>query len=257
MKGLAGRVAVVTGGGQGLGRAIALRLAREGVCVAIAQRSPEPLERTAAEIRAAGGKVLAVPTDVAVPEQVERLASATRDAFGPVDILVNNAGLNQRRAAFTDIDLASWNDVLAADLTGTFLCAKAVVPDMIGGGWGRIINIGALQAHRPLSGNAAYAAAKGGVESLTRSLAVDLTRHGILANCVVVGPVDPEAEDAPREVLDWPTLLGRRGLPREVAALVAFLASDECGFVVGQTIVCDGGRTLSREPEVDHASSSA
>lgn len=254
---LSGRVAVVTGGGQGLGRAIARRLAREGARVAIAQRSPGPLERAAADIRAAGGEVLAVPTDVAVPEQVERLASATREAFGPIDILVNNAGFNRRKATFTDVDLASWSEVLAADLTGPFLCARAVVPDMIARGWGRIVNIGAVQAHRPLPGNAAYASAKGGLESLTRSLAVDLAGHGVLANCIVVGPVDPEAEDTPLDALEWPTLLGRRGLPREVAALAAFLASDDSSFIVGQTIVCDGGRTLSRKPEVDHASTRA
>lgn len=244
-----GRVALVTGGGQGLGRAIALRLARDGARVAIAQRSSEPLERTAAEIRAFGGEVLAVPTDIALPDQVARLAETVRERLGPVGILVNNAGFNRRRDTFTDIDLASWQEVLAANLTGPFLCSQAVVPDMIARGWGRIINVSALQARVPLPGNAAYAASKGGLDSLTRSMAIDLAPHGIIVNGIVPGPVDPEAEDAPRDNADWPTLLGRRGLPREVAALAAFLASDECTFVIGQTIVCDGGRLLSRKPE--------
>jgi NAD(P)-dependent dehydrogenase (short-subunit alcohol dehydrogenase family) len=250
---LRGRVALVTGGGQGLGRAIARRLACEGARVAIAQRNPEPLERTAADIRAAGGEVIAVPTDVAVPQQVDRLAEAVQEAFGGVDILINNAGFNRRRSSFMEIDLAAWNEVLGGNLTGPFLCAKAVVPGMIERRWGRIVNVGALQAWWPLSGNAAYASAKGGLVSLTRSMAVDLTKFGIIVNCIVVGPVDKKAEDIPLDTRDWPTLLGRRGLPSEVASLAAYLASDECSFVIGQTIVCDGGRSLSREPEVEQA----
>jgi NAD(P)-dependent dehydrogenase (short-subunit alcohol dehydrogenase family) len=244
-------VALVTGGGQGLGRAIARRLARDGARVAIAQRASGPLTRTAAEIEAAGGVALAVPADVAAPEQVARLVETVRDAFGPIEILVNNAGFNRRRATFTEIDLASWQEVLAADLTGPFLCARAVAPEMIARGWGRIVNVGAIQAWMPLPGNAAYAAAKSGLVGLTRSMAVDLTAHGVVVNAIAPGPVDPEAEDAPRDGDDWPTLLGRRGLPREVAALAAFLASDDCTFVVGQTIVCDGGRQFSRKPERD------
>jgi NAD(P)-dependent dehydrogenase (short-subunit alcohol dehydrogenase family) len=122
---------------------------------------------------------------------------------------------------------------------------------MIAAGWGRIVNVAAIQAWRPLTGNAAYASAKGGLISLTRSLAVDLTRHGIIVNGIAPGPVDPEADDEPQDAEAWPTLLGRRGLPKEVAALAAFLTSDECRFVVGQTIVCDGGRMLSREADHD------
>ena len=244
-----GRVALVTGGGQGLGRAIALRLALDGARVAIAQRDPAPLERTAAEIRARGGEALAVPTDVAVPEQVARLVGAVRERLGPVDILVNNAGFNRRRPTFADVDLASWREVLATNLTGAFLCAQAVVPEMMARGWGRIVNVSAIQARAPLPGNAAYAASKGGLEALTRSMAVDLAPHRIVVNGIAPGPVDPEAEDAPRDAADWPTLLGRRGLPREVAALAAFLASDDCTFVVGQIITCDGGRLLSRKPD--------
>ena len=129
--------------GQGLGRAIALRLALDGARVAIAQRDPAPLERTAAEIRARGGEALAVPTDVAVPEQVARLVGAVRERLGPVDILVNNAGFNRRRPTFANVDLASWREVLATNLTGAFLCAQAVVPEMMARGWGRIINVSA------------------------------------------------------------------------------------------------------------------
>jgi NAD(P)-dependent dehydrogenase (short-subunit alcohol dehydrogenase family) len=245
------RVALITGGGQGLGRAIARRLAQDGVQVAITQRNPEPLERTAADTQAAGGDAIPVPADISQPDQVSHLVQTVRETLGPITILVNNAAFNRRRPSFTDIDLASWQEVLATDLTGAFLCAQAVVPDMIAAGWGRIVNVAAIQAWRPLTGNAAYASAKGGLISLTRSMAVDLTRHGIIVNGIAPGPVDPEADDEPQDAEAWPTLLGRRGLPKEVAALAAFLTSDECRFVVGQTIVCDGGRMLSREADHD------
>jgi 3-oxoacyl-[acyl-carrier protein] reductase len=170
-----------------------------------------------------------------------------RARLGPVGILVNNAGFNRRRPAFDQIDLDSWQEVLAGNLTAPLLLAQAVVRDMRAAGWGRIVNVGAVQAWMPLEGNAAYAAAKAGLIGLTRAMAVDLAPAGIVVNAVAPGPVDPEAEDAVRDAEPWPTLLGRRGLPREVAALVAFLASDECSFVIGQTIVCDGGRMLSRK----------
>jgi len=251
VSGLQGRVALVTGGGQGLGRAIARRLARDGARVAITQRSQEPLDRTAADIEAAGGEALAVSADVTHPDDIQRVVSTVRERLGTVDILVNNAGFNRRRSTFTDIDLVSWQEVLAGNLTAPFLLSQAVVPDMARRGWGRIINVGAVQAWMPLPGNAAYAASKGGLVSLTRSMAVDLTHLGIVVNAIAPGPVDPQAEDEPRDREEWPTLLGRRGLPREVAAVASFLASDECSFVVGHAIVCDGGRLFSRKP--DHA----
>jgi NAD(P)-dependent dehydrogenase (short-subunit alcohol dehydrogenase family) len=246
---VAGRVAIVTGGGQGLGRAIARRLAADGARVAIAQRGAAPLERTAAEIGASGGTALAVPTDLREPALIAALVETVRARLGPIEIVVNNAGFNRRRPSFAEIDLASWQEVLAGNLTAPFLLAQAALPDMRAGGWGRIVNVGAVQAWMPLEGNAAYAAAKAGLVGLTRAMAVDLAAEGIVVNAVAPGPVDPEAEDAPRDSERWPTLLGRRGLPREVAALVAFLVSDECTFVIGQTIVCDGGRTISRAPD--------
>ena len=257
MRRLDGKVVVVTGASRGIGAEIAKLCAAEGgkvVCAARTLREGDhplagSLEMTVGQIRAAGGEATPVAVNIAEPADCERLLQTARATYGPVDVLVNNAGFNRRRKTFMEIDLASWHEVLAGNLTAPMLLSQAVVPDMARRGWGRIINVGAVQAWMPLEGNAAYAASKGGLVSLTRSMAVDLTRAGIVVNAIAPGPVDPQAEDEPRDQEDWPTLLGRRGLPREVAGLASFLASDECTFIVGQTIVCDGGRLFSRKPD--------
>ena len=184
--------------------------------------------------------------DLTRPDEITRLVGDVQLKFGGVDILVNNAGFNERRDGFVDIEYSAWSAVLAGNLTAPFLLSQAVVPGMAARGWGRIVHIGAVQARLPLPGNAAYAAAKAGLEGLTRAMAVDLTPLGIVVNCIAVGPVDPLAEPALLDDGSWPTLLGRRGLPREVAQLAAFLASEACTFVTGQTLTCDGGRTLFR-----------
>jgi 3-oxoacyl-[acyl-carrier protein] reductase len=243
--------AIVTGGGQGLGRSVAIELAQAGIRVVIAQRTPAALDRTVAEIIARGGWAAGISVDLRRPEEVTRLMTEARAVVGPIDILVNNAGSADAYENFLESTLETWQSVVDLSLRAAYLCAHEAAKDMAARGWGRILNVAAIQAFMPLQGNAAYAAAKGGIISLTRSMAVDLTRFGIIVNAVAPGPFDvrwPE-DVATRPDQPWPTLLGRRGRPEEFAKLVRFLVSDECSFIVGQTITCDGGRMLAREGE--------
>jgi NAD(P)-dependent dehydrogenase (short-subunit alcohol dehydrogenase family) len=244
--------AIVTGGGQGLGRAIALELARTGSRVVLVQRTRATLDRTVAEIRDMGGWAQGLSVDLRQADQIAPMMEQARQAFGgSVGILVNNAGSPDSYETFEESGLETWQSVIDLSLRAAYLCSKEVAKEMIAAGWGRILNVAAIQAYMPLAGNAAYAAAKGGVISLTRSMAVDLTRHGIIVNAIAPGPFDvrwPE-DVAANPDGPWPTLLGRRGRPEEVATLAAFLVSDDCTFVVGETILCDGGRMLAREGE--------
>ncbi len=242
------RVAVITGGGRGIGRAIARRFAAEGARVVIAQRDPAGLARTAAEIGAAGGEALAVPTDVSQESSCQALIQATIDRFGQLDILVNNAAIaTPQRAPFHELSTTLWRETLSVNLDGMFYCGRAAARHMVARGYGRIVNVLAIQAWVPLPGNAPYATSKGGGVSLTRSMAIDLAPHGVIVNAIAPGPVYVGADAVPAEVdASAATLVQRAGRPEEVAALAVFLASEECTFVVGQTIICDGGRLLSR-----------
>lgn len=242
------RVAVVTGGGRGIGRAIARRFAAEGAMVAIAQRDKDSLLRTAAEIRAAGGVALPIPTDVGDEAACERLIETAVRELGTLDILVNNAAIaTPRRVPFHELPNDLWRETISINLFGMFYCGRAAARDMVARRYGRIVNILAIQAWVPLPHNAPYAAAKGGGASLTRSMAVDLAPHGVIVNAIAPGPVHVASDEVPPDVdATAATLLRRVGRPPEVAALALFLASEECSFVVGQTIVCDGGRLLSR-----------
>ena len=242
------RVAVVTGGNRGIGRAIARRFAAEGAKVAIAGRDQGALERTAEEIRDAGGEVLAVRTDVADEEACGRLIRAAVERFGALHILVNNAAIaSPERRPFPELSTELWRRTLGVNLDGAFFCGRAAAAEMVRGGYGRIVNVLAIQAWVPLPHNAPYAASKGAGVSLTRSMAIDLAPHGVIVNAIAPGPVYVAADDVPGEVdRTAATLVRRAGRPEEVAALALFLASEECTFVVGQTIVCDGGRLLSR-----------
>ena len=242
------RVAVITGGGRGIGRAIARRFAAEGAQVVIAQRDATTLERTAAEIRGAGGAALALPADVGQESQCEALVAVAVREFGRLDILVNNAAIaSPQKAPFAEMPTEVWRQTLGVNLDGAFYCGRAAARVMVPHGYGRIVNVLAIQAWVPLPENAPYAASKGGGVSLTRSMAIDLAPHGVIVNAIAPGPVYVAADDVPPEVdATAATLVRRAGRPNEVAALAVFLASEECTFVVGQTIVCDGGRLLSR-----------
>lgn len=244
--------AIVTGGGQGLGRAISIELARSGVHVVVVQRTQTAIDRTVAEIRDMGGWAVGISADLRDPAQIVHMVTEARRVLGGgIGILVNNAGSPDSYEEFEDSTLDTWQSVIDLSLRAAYLCSREVVKEMAAASWGRILNVAAIQAYMPLGGNAAYAAAKGGVISLTRSMAVDLSRHGIVVNAIAPGPFDVRWPEDVSSNPDgpWPTLLGRRGRPDELAKLAGFLVSDDCSFVVGQTIVCDGGRMLAREGE--------
>lgn len=237
-----GRVAVVTGAGSGIGRAIALRLAAGGAIVVCADINATGTEATASQIAQAGGQGRAFAMDVADEASVSTLRDAVTDTFGHADILCCVAGIIARET-LGEQQIEDWNRVLAVNLTGMFLCAKAFIPAMRNLGWGRIITMGSTSG---LMGYQypAYAASKAGVINLTRSLVLDLGTSGVTANAICPGTIRtpllrPDMLD--RLVSRIP--LGRAGTPEEVAALASFLASDDAGFITGATMVIDGGAT--------------
>jgi 3-oxoacyl-[acyl-carrier protein] reductase len=239
------KVAIVTGGASGIGRAVSLRLARRGAKVTIADMNAAGAQSVAEEIRGAGGQAAAVALDVREPDQVARTIETTEATFGIAQILVTCAGIGQLKA-FLDTDLDTWNDTLAINLTGTFLCAQAAARRMVGTGWGRIVTIGSINSERAITGRNAYAASKGGVAMLTKVMAIELAAHGITANALAPGPIDtPMAQKmhtrATREAYLAHLPIKRYGTPEEVAAAAAFLASDEAAYITGHVLAVDGG----------------
>lgn len=255
--GLAGRVAVVTGGGRGIGAEVARRLARAGAAVAVAARSEGEIEAVAAELRGAGERALAVPCDVTDEEAVADLARRVDAELGPVDLLVNNSGI-ATSAPLARITLEEWNRILAVNATGTFLCTRAFLPGMMERGGGRVVNVASIAGVTGARYIAAYAASKHAVVGLTRAAAAEAASRGVTVNAVCPGYVDTAMTDASVARIVEKTGLeadevrgrlaksnpqGRLLEPGEVAALIVYLCGPEAGGINGQAIVLDGGGT--------------
>lgn len=243
------RSAIITGSDSGIGKATAITLARQGYHVGITYRSDEEgAEEAAAEVRAAGGRAVVRQLDVtafdAAPDTVRELA----DELGGLDVFVNNAGKGPD-AAFLELELADWQGVIDADLTGAFVCAQAAARHMIEHGTkGRIVNVTSVHEHVPLPGAAAYCAAKGGLGLLTKLMALELAEHGITVNAVAPGeiatPMTAQHEADPQAQERSGIPLGRPGDAYEIAHAIAFLASPEASYATGSSVVVDGGLLL-------------
>jgi len=243
---LAGRVAVVTGGGSGIGRACSLQLTADGADVAVWDLNPEAADETVGMIRAAGGKAIACTGDAADASQVEESAARTRSELGPVTILVNNAGITSF-CGFRQIDEEAWDRMMRINLKGPFLCTRAVIGDMLDAGWGRIINISSSSAQTGAPSMAHYAASKGGVIGFTKALAMEYAAKGITVNNIPPGFVDtPMLRSSPINIEAAAAVspMKRPGRPEDIAAACSYLASEAANYVTGQTLSVNGGRYL-------------
>jgi len=241
---LHGKVAVVTGGSRGIGRAVACALAREGAAVVLCARDRVALEKAAAELEASGAQVLAIQADVAQAPQVEQVVEGCLERFGSVDILVNNAGITRDNLLLRMKD-EEWEAVLSTNLKGVFHCTRAVLRPMLKQRGGRIINLTSVVGVMGNAGQANYVAAKAGIIGLTKAAAKEVASRGITVNAVAPGFIETDMTHAlgpgRQEEIRSKIPLGRFGMPEEVAELVVFLASDRAAYITGQVIHINGG----------------
>jgi 3-oxoacyl-[acyl-carrier protein] reductase len=243
-KPFAGRTALVTGASQGIGRAVALRLAKDGATVALAARNEAKLKETAAEITAAGGAAQVFLLDVASEDSIKAAAKDALASLGKIDILVNNAGIT-RDNLLLRMKRADWDDVLATNLTGTFLLTQALMSSMVRARYGRIINISSVVGRMGQAGQANYAASKAGLIGFTKSLARELASRAITANVVAPGyiesPMTAVLDEKQQQSILAHIPLGRIGTDADVAHAVAFLASEAAGYITGHVLDVNGG----------------
>jgi len=242
---LEGNVALVTGASRRIGRATALALAAEGADIVLnARTTRDELEGVAAEVRALGRRALVHLADVTDEKAVAEIVEAARREFGRIDILVNNAAI-RRQAAFTEMSYAEWREIMAVILDGAFLVSRAVLPLMVGGGGGTIVNLGGVSAHLGAVRRAHVAAAKAGLTGLTRALAVEFGKEGVTVNCVAPGKIGGQRSATSGEVPPMPggddIPVGREGEPHEVAAMICHLCLPASRYITGQTIHVSGG----------------
>ena len=248
---LAGKIAIVTGAGKNIGKAIALRLAQDGAAVVVNGRGDRAIvEETVREIRAAGGRAMPYLADVSKADAVAGMIDAAVKEFGGVDIAINNAGL-RRQSPFLQMNLEEWHEILSVALDGAFILAKAAAPEMIKRGGGALIGLSGVSHHAGAVGRVHVNASKAGLEGLMRGLAMELAPHNITANCVAPGSIDtvrgPSAGGAHgRGSISREIPAGRQGRPEEIAAMVRFLVGPEGRYVTGQTIHVNGGLFLGK-----------
>ena len=244
---LTGKVAIVTGAGRNIGRAIALALANGGASILVNARSNRAeAEAVARELESSGGRALVHIGDVADANAVQVMADIAIKHFGRIDILVNNAAL-RREKSFAEMSYAEWREIMDVTLDGTFHCVKACLPALRQSGAGTIVNIGGLSAHTGAKDRAHVVTAKAGIIGFTRALAHDLAADGITVNCVVpglIGTPRPKDKPEPAHHLTHQTITGERGRPEDVAALVRFLCGPGARYINGQAIHSNGGAYL-------------
>ncbi len=245
---LTGKVAIVTGGGTGLGRAMSLALARAGASIVVAGRRLPPLQETAKAIQQLGSRSLVVATDITAPEQVSRLMQTALEAFGQVDILINNAGIvrGQELKPVWEITDTEWRLGIETNLSGAFYCVRAIARHMAERRQGKIINVASGFAYRGRRNEYMYTSAKAALVNLTRSLALSLADYNVQVNCIVPGFFITEPPDTPegqqrRQQQGRFLAIGRTGEPEEIGPLAVFLASAASDHMTGQTVITDGG----------------
>lgn len=243
----ANRVAIVTGAARGIGKAIATRLAMEGAAVVIADVDRDAAELAATELEAAGRKVMVSALDVSDPGQVAAAVQSVLQRFGRIDILANNAGIVGEVIPVRETPDAEWHRVMGVNLDGVFYCSRAVLPAMLSRKWGRIVSLASVAGKEGNANMAAYSVSKAGVICFTKSLAKEVARNGITVNCVTPALTDTDMARSfspeQRALLASKVPMGRLASPEEIAAVVAFLASDDASFVTGAVYDASGGRS--------------